>query len=357
MTIEQRVFSGVQPTGNLHLGNYLGAITKFVALQEKYDCIYCVVDLHAITVWQDPADLRRSTREVTAAFIAAGIDPEKHIIFNQSQVGAHSELAWILNCVARVGWLNRMTQFKEKAGKDRENASVGLYVYPVLMAADILAYRATHVPVGDDQKQHLELARDIAQKFNTDFAETITAAGFADGFFPQPEPLISGPATRVMSLRDGTKKMSKSDPSDLSRINIADDAETIAKKIRKAKTDPEPLPSDEDGFEGRPEAENLAGIYAALSGQSMEAVLREFGGAQFSRFKNALADLAVDKLGPIGAEMKQICADQAYIDGVLAGGAERARAIADETLRHTCDIVGFVRGVKSAAKPAKVAHR
>jgi tryptophanyl-tRNA synthetase len=357
MTTEQRVFSGVQPTGNLHLGNYLGAITKFVALQETYNCIYCVVDLHAITVWQDPADLRRSTREVTAAFIAAGIDPEKHIIFNQSQVSAHSELAWILNCVARVGWLNRMTQFKEKAGKDRENASVGLYVYPVLMAADILAYRATHVPVGDDQKQHLELARDIAQKFNTDFAETVAAAGFGQGFFPQPEPLISGPATRVMSLRDGTKKMSKSDPSDLSRINIADDAETIAKKIRKAKTDPEPLPGDKDGFEGRPEAENLAGIYAALSGQSMEAVLGEFGGAQFSRFKNALADLAVAKLGPIGAEMKRISADDAYIDGVLSGGAERARAIAGETLGHVCDIVGFVRGVKSAGKAAKLALR
>ena len=271
--MKQRVFSGVQPTGNLHLGNYLGAITKFVALQESYDCVYCVVDMHAITVKQDPADLRRSTREVTAAFIAAGVNPKKHIIFNQSQVYAHAELAWILNCVARIGWLNRMTQFKEKAGKDRENASIGLFVYPVLMAADILAYRATHVPVGDDQKQHLELARDIAQKFNVDFAETIAAEGFNDVFFPQPEPIIAGPATRVMSLRDGSKKMSKSDPSDLSRINVADDAETIARKIRKAKTDPEPLPSDEKGFEGRPEAENLAGIYAALSGQSMETVL------------------------------------------------------------------------------------
>jgi tryptophanyl-tRNA synthetase len=354
MKIEQRVFSGVQPSGNLHLGNYLGAITKFVALQETHNCIYCVVDMHAITVWQDPAGLRQSTREVTAAFIASGIDPKKHIIFNQSQVCAHAELAWVLNCVARVGWLNRMTQFKDKAGKDRENASVGLYVYPVLMAADILAYRATHVPVGDDQKQHLELARDIAQKFNTDFAETISAEGFADGFFPQPEPLISGPATRVMSLRDGTKKMSKSDPSDLSRINLVDDAETIAKKIRKAKTDPDPLPSDEKGFEGRPEAENLAGIYAALSGQSMEEVLREFGGAQFSKFKNALADLAVDKLEPVGAEMKRISADTDYIDGVLADGAERARAIADETLRHVRHIVGFVQAEKSAAKHAKV---
>ncbi len=357
MTSPQRVFSGVQPTGNLHLGNYLGAITKFVALQESYNCIYCVVDLHAITVWQDPADLRRSTREVTAAFIAAGVDPKKQIIFNQSQVSANAELAWILNCVARIGWLNRMTQFKEKAGKDRENASVGLYVYPVLMAADILAYRATHVPVGDDQKQHLELSRDIAQKFNTDFAETIAAAGFQDGFFPQPEPLIAGPATRVMSLRDGTKKMSKSDPSDLSRINIADDADTIAKKIRKAKTDPEPLPGDEKGFEGRPEAENLAGIYAALSGRSIESVLGEFGGAQFSKFKNALADLAVEKIGPIGEEMKRISADSAYIDGVLAEGAVRARGIAGETLRHVHDIVGFVHPGKSVAEHAKLLDR
>jgi tryptophanyl-tRNA synthetase len=357
MTIQQRVFSGVQPTGNLHLGNYLGAITNLVALQETYSCIYCVVDLHAITAWQDPADLRRSTREVAAAYIAAGIDPKEQIVFNQSQVSAHSELAWILSCVARIGWLNRMTQFKEKAGKDRENASAGLYVYPVLMAADILAYRATHVPVGDDQKQHLELSRDIAQKFNTDFAETIAAAGFTDGFFPQPEPLILGPATRVMSLRDGTKKMSKSDPSDLSRINITDDADTIAKKIRKAKTDPDPFPDDEKGFEGRPEAENLAGIYAALSGQSMDAVLREFGGAQFSKFKNALADLAVEKLGPVGAEMKRISADPGYIDGVLADGADRARAIADETLRQVFDIVGFVQPGKSAAKHAILGAR
>ncbi len=352
--MKQRVFSGVQPTGNLHLGNYLGAITKFVALQDHYDCIYCVVDMHAITVWQDPADLRRSTREVTAAFVAAGVNPKKHIIFNQSQVYAHAELAWILNCVARIGWLNCMTQFKEKAGKDRENASVGLYVYPVLMAADILAYRATHVPVGEDQKQHLELARDIAQKFNVDFAETIAAEGFADGFFPQPEPLITGAATRVMSLRDGTKKMSKSDPSDLSRINVADDADTIAKKIRKAKTDPEPLPGDEKGFEGRPEAENLVSIYAALSGQSVEAVLRDFGGSQFSTFKNALADLAVEKLGPIGAEMKRISADEAYIDAVLAEGAERARAIADETVHHVRTIVGFVQAERGARKNAKV---
>ncbi len=354
MNIEERVFSGVQPTGNLHLGNYLGAITKFVAMQQTYNCIYCVVDMHAITVWQDPAELRRSTREVTAAFIAAGIDSKKHIIFNQSQVYAHAELAWILSCVARIGWLNRMTQFKEKAGKDRENASVGLYVYPVLMAADILAYRATHVPVGDDQKQHLELARDIAQKFNVDYAETIAAEGFKDGFFPLPEQLISGPATRVMSLRDGTKKMSKSDPSDLSRINLTDDADTIAKKIRKAKTDPDPLPEEVEGFEGRPEAENLAGIYAALSGHSMDEVLKEFGGAQFSKFKNALAELAVEKLKPIGAEMKRLAADEAYIDGVLAQGADRARAIADITLRDVRNIVGFVQAEKSAAKYVKL---
>lgn len=349
---KERVFSGVQPTGNLHLGNYLGAITKFVNLQERYECVYCVVDMHAITVWQDPADLIRSTREVTAAFIASGVDPKKHIIFNQSQVAAHAELAWVLNCVARIGWLNRMTQFKEKAGKDRENASVGLYVYPVLMAADILVYRATHVPVGDDQKQHLELARDVAQKFNNDFAPQIAEEGFADGFFPLPEGVIAGPATRVMSLRDGTKKMSKSDPSDLSRINVADDADAIAKKIRKAKTDPDPLPSDPKGFEGRPEAENLAGIYAALSGQSLEAVLLEFGGSQFSQFKNALVDLAVEKLGPIGAEMKRISADTAYIDSVLAEGAERARVIADETMYHVRNIVGFIQAAERTAKKA-----
>ncbi|WP_041788411.1 tryptophan--tRNA ligase [Rhodomicrobium vannielii] len=340
--MKELVFSGVQPTGNLHLGNYLGAIKNFVALQDRTDCIYCVVDLHAITVAQNPADLKRSTREVTAAFIAAGVDPKRHIIFNQSQVSAHAELAWVLNCVARIGWLNRMTQFKDKAGKDRENASVGLYVYPVLMAADILAYRATHVPVGEDQKQHLELSRDIAQKFNKDFAETIAAEGFNDGFFPQPEPIISGPATRVMSLRDGTKKMSKSDPSDLSRINVADDADTIAKKIRKAKTDPEPLPTDPKGFEGRPEAENLVGIYSALSGESVEKILAEYGGSQFSAFKNALADLAVAKLGPIGDEMKRISTDAAYIDAVLADGADRADVIASETLRHVRNIVGFV---------------
>ncbi len=266
MAFQERVFSGVQPSGNLHLGNYLGAIKRFVELQDRYDCIYCVVDLHAITVWQDPAELPRAIREVAAAFIACGIDPKKHIVFNQSQVAEHAELAWVFNCVARLGWLNRMTQFKEKAGKDRENASVGLYAYPTLMAADILVYRATHVPVGDDQKQHLELSRDIAQKFNNDFSHSIHEKGYGDAFFPLPEPLITGEATRVMSLRDGMKKMSKSDASDYSRINLTDDADAIAQKIRKAKTDPEPLPSEPKGLDHRPEADNLVGIYAALAG-------------------------------------------------------------------------------------------
>ena len=343
MAFKERVFSGVQPTGNLHLGNYLGAIVKFVALQDNYDCIYCVVDMHAITVWQDPVELVKTTREVTAAFIASSIDPAKHIIFNQSQVAEHAELAWVLNCVARMGWLNRMTQFKEKAGKDRENASVGLYVYPTLMAADILVYRATHVPVGEDQKQHLELSRDIAQKFNNDFGDSIRSHGFGDVFFPQPEPLIQGPATRVMSLRDGSKKMSKSDPSDYSRINLTDDADAIAQKIRKARTDPEPLPSEEKGLEGRPEAENLVGIYAALEGVSRADVLSQFGGGQFSAFKNSLVDLSVTKLGPIGSEMKRLVQDQAYIDKVLAGGSVRAQAIAAETMKAVKDIVGFVR--------------
>jgi tryptophanyl-tRNA synthetase len=343
MAFKERVFSGVQPTGNLHLGNYLGAITKFVALQERYDCLYCVVDLHAITVWQDPDELPRAIREVTAAFLACGINAKKHIVFNQSQVAEHAELAWIFMCVARIGWLNRMTQFKEKAGKDRENASVGLYSYPTLMAADILVYRATHVPVGEDQKQHLELARDIAQKFNNDFAASIAARGHGPAFFPLPEPLIQGPATRVMSLRDGAKKMSKSDASDYSRINLTDDADAIAQKIRKAKTDPDALPSEEKGLDTRPEADNLVGIYAALQGQSKADVLKEFGGAQFSAFKSALVDVAVAKLGPIGGEMKRLVADPAYIDSVLAGGAERAQALAAETMKSVKDIVGFVR--------------
>ena len=343
MSFKERVFSGVQPTGNLHLGNYLGAIVKFVALQENYDCIYCVVDMHAITVWQEPAELAHATREVTAAFIACGIDPSKHIVFNQSQVAEHAELAWVFNCVARLGWLNRMTQFKEKAGKDRENASVGLYAYPNLMAADILVYRATHVPVGEDQKQHLELSRDIAQKFNNDFAASIHAHGYGERFFPQPEPLIQGPATRVMSLRDGSKKMSKSDPSDYSRINLSDDADAIAQKIRKAKTDPEPLPSEEKGLDPRPEADNLVGIYAALAGTTRAGVLKDFGGAQFSTFKTALVDLAVAKLGPIGGEMKKLMGDLTYIDSVLADGSARAQTIAAETMKAVKDIVGFVR--------------
>ena len=343
MAFRERVFSGVQPTGNLHLGNYLGAIVKFVALQESYDCIYCVVDMHAITVWQDPAELPKATREVTAAFLACGIDPKKHIVFNQSQVAEHAELAWVFNCVARLGWLNRMTQFKEKAGKDRENASVGLYAYPALMAADILVYRATHVPVGEDQKQHLELSRDIAQKFNNDFGKSIAAHGYGDGFFPQPEPLIQGPATRVMSLRDGAKKMSKSDPSDQSRINLTDDADTIAHKIRRAKTDPDALPHEEKGLEHRPEADNLVGIYAALAEKAKTEVLKEFGGAQFSTFKAALVDLAVAKLGPINAEMKRLVADPVYIDSVLAEGAARAQVLAADTMKAVKDIVGFVR--------------
>jgi tryptophanyl-tRNA synthetase len=343
MAFKEKVFSGVQPTGNLHLGNYLGAITKFVALQNHYDCIYCVVDLHAITVWQDPQELPRAIREVTAAFLACGIDPKKHIVFNQSQVAEHAELAWVFNCVARLGWLNRMTQFKEKAGKDRENASVGLYAYPNLMAADILVYRATHVPVGEDQKQHLELSRDIAQKFNNDYAASIRAHGYGEAFFPLPEPLIQGPATRVMSLRDGTKKMSKSDASDQSRINLTDDADAISHKVRRARTDPDPLPQEEKGLASRPEADNLVGIYAALADKTKAAVLQEFGGAQFSTFKPALADLLIDKLAPITAEMRRIKDDFGYIDSVLADGSARAQALASETMKAVKDIVGFVR--------------
>jgi tryptophanyl-tRNA synthetase len=343
MAFKEKVFSGVQPTGNLHLGNYLGAIVKFVQLQERYDCLYCVVDLHAITVWQDPQELPRAIREVTAAFLACGIDPKRHIVFNQSQVAEHAELAWVFNCVARLGWLNRMTQFKEKAGKDRENASVGLYAYPNLMAADILVYRATHVPVGEDQKQHLELSRDIAQKFNNDYRGSIAAHGFGEAFFPLPEPLIQGPAARIMSLRDGTKKMSKSDPSDQSRINLTDDADAIAHKIRRAKTDPEPLPHEEKGLEMRPEADNLVGIYAALAGIAKADVLTQFGGAQFSAFKPALADLLIAKLAPVTEEMRRIKDDFSYIDSVLADGSARAQALAADTMKAVKDIVGLVR--------------
>jgi tryptophanyl-tRNA synthetase len=342
-----RVFSGMQPTGSLHLGNYLGAMINWVSMQKTHDCIYCVVDLHAITVWQDPEELRQAIRRAAAAYIASGIDIRKSIVFNQSQVPEHSELAWVFNCVARLGWLDRMTQFKEKAGKDKERASVGLYAYPNLMAADILVYRGTHVPVGEDQKQHLELARDIAQKFNNDYKPQIAAKGYSDGvFFPLCEPIIQGPATRVMSLRDGTKKMSKSDPSDLSRINLTDDAETIARKIRKAKTDPEPLPSEVAGLQGRPEADNLTGIYAALNGESQEAILRQFGGGQFSGFKKALAELAVDKLAPITSGMKRLLDDPAEIDRLLGEGSRRAREIAAPVMDEVRDIVGFVRSVR-----------
>ena len=328
-----RIFSGVQPTGNLHLGNYLGAIRNFVGLQDDYECIYCVVDMHAITVWQDPRELVGNTREVTAAFLAAGIDPKSSIIFNQSRVSAHAQLAWVFNCVSRLGWLNRMTQFKEKAGKHRENASVGLYAYPNLMAADIMAYRATHVPVGEDQKQHLELTRDIAQKFNKDFGIE---------FFPIVEPLIFGGATRVMSLRNGSKKMSKSDPSDQSRITFTDTADDISKKIRRAKTDPEELPSEMEGLKERPEASNLVGIYASLSGQTSADVLREFGGRGFGDFKPALSDLAIEKLAPISDEMRKLMADPGHIDAILADGAERARVLADPILREVHEIVGLI---------------
>ncbi len=333
----ERIFSGVQPTGNLHLGNYLGAIRNWVALQDQYECLFCVVDLHAITVWQDPDSLRKSTREVAAAMIASGIDAEKHIIFNQSQVSGHAELAWIFNCVARLGWLGRMTQFKEKAGKDQEAASVGLFAYPNLMAADILLYKATHVPVGEDQKQHLELARDIAQKFNYDYKKEI---------FPVPEPLILGSATRVMSLKDGTSKMSKSDPSDLSRINMTDDTDTIVRKIKKAKTDPDLLPDNAGGLDGRPEARNLLGIYAALADVSMDDAIAEFAGQQFSILKGRLSDVAVASLAPIQDEYRRLLADKAQVDGVLADGAERATALAEPVLREVQDVIGFLRPKK-----------
>ncbi len=338
VTHARRVFSGIQPTGNLQLGNYLGAVKRFVEMQDSGDeTIYCVVDLHAISVtWPGRAEMTRATRELTASFLASGLDPAKSIIFNQSQVPEHAQLAWIFNCVARMGWLGRMTQFKDKAGKNSEAVSVGLFDYPVLQAADILLYHATHVPVGEDQKQHLELSRDIAQKFNTDF-------GVPD-FFPLPEPIINGAATRVMSLRDGTKKMSKSDPSDMSRINLIDDADTIAKKIRKAKTDPEPLPETLKGLDARPEARNLVNIYAALADMSPEAVIAEHAGAQFGTFKPALADLAVAKLSPITAKMTDLMADPAEIDRVLADGAERAAEIAEPILKQTYEIVGYVAG-------------
>ncbi len=332
-----RVFSGIKPSGGLTLGNYLGAIKRFVATQgSAMETIYCVVDLHAITVWQDPADLTKATREVAAGYLASGLDPAKSILFNQSQVSGHAELAWIFNCVARLGWMNRMTQFKEKAGKNAEKQSLGLYAYPSLMAADILLYHATHVPVGEDQKQHVELTRDIAAKFNHDFK--------AGGFFPMPEPVIEGPATRVMNLRDGTKKMSKSGESDMERINMTDDADTIAKKFKKARTDPAPLPDAYDDLADRPEARNLVDIYAALNDMTPQAVIAEYAGAGWGQFKPALADLAVAKLAPISQEMERLMADPAEIDRVLAQGSERARAIAAPILDRTYDLVGMIRG-------------
>ena len=333
--LKGRILSGVQPTGNLHLGNYLGAIRNFARLQNDYECLYCVVDQHAITVPQDPKLLAAQTREIASAFLAAGVDGKKQIIFNQSMVPAHAQLAWVFNCVARMGWMSRMTQFKEKAGKDRENVSLGLFAYPALMAADILIYKATHVPVGEDQKQHLELTRDIAIKFNNDFE--------AKDFFPITEPLIFGEATRVMSLRDGTKKMSKSDPSDQSRINLTDDADAIALKIRRAKTDPLPMPDSVEDAEKRPDADNLLGIFAALADREKADVVREFAGQQFSAFKAALTDVAVAKLGPVGAEMQRLMKDPAHVDAILHDGAMRARAIAEPILADVYGTVGFLK--------------
>jgi tryptophanyl-tRNA synthetase len=329
----RRVLSGVQPSGALHLGNYLGALKKFVRLQDQEECFFCVVDLHAITVWQDPAQLAAQTREIAAAYLAAGVEPAKAAIFPQSAVRAHAELAWIFNCVARMGWLERMTQFKEKAGKDKQRASVGLFTYPVLQAADILVYKATHVPVGEDQKQHLELARDIAGKFNNDYG--------APGFFPLPEPLIQGPGARIMSLRDGAAKMSKSDPSDQSRINLTDDPDAIRQKIKRAKTDPEPLPENVEGLEGRPEARNLVGVYAALADITDAEVLARFGGQGFGAFKPALADVVAESLGPVSEAMRRYLADPAEIDRILRDGAERAAAVADPIVAETKRLVGF----------------
>ena len=338
MSKKNRIFSGVQPTGSLHLGNYLGAIRNWARLQDEFEAIYCVVDLHAVTAPHDPKELSRATREVTAGLIASGIDPTRSIIFNQSMVPEHAELSWLFNCIARLGWLNRMTQFKEKAGKNREQASVGLYAYPVLMAADILAYKATHVPVGEDQKQHLELTRDIAQSFNSTYGVD---------FFPLPEPQIFGSATRVMSLRDGTKKMSKSDESDYSRINMTDGADEIAQKIRKARTDPDPLPVTVDGLAERPEALNLVSIYAALEDIEIDQVIREYQGQGFSTFKKALADLAVVRLGPVGNEMKRLTAESGEIDKVLADGTERATQLSRPIVAEVREIMGFLDPKKS----------
>jgi len=330
---KNRILSGVQPSGDLHLGNYLGAIKNFVNLQKEYECFFCIVDLHAITVWQDPKKLSQKTREVTAAFIASGINPIDNILFAQSQVPEHSQLAWIFNCVARMGWLSRMTQFKDKAGKDRENVSVGLFSYPTLMAADILIYLATHVPVGEDQKQHLELTRDIAQKFNKDFDTEL---------FPIPEPLILGEATRVMSLRDGKKKMSKSDISDYSRIMLTDEEDSIIQKIRKAKTDPLPMPLSFEEAKNRPEALNLMSIFASLNDMTTIKVIEEYGGREFSKFKKDLADLCIDKITPIGNEMRKLMNDMKYLDSILESGKNKASAVAKPVLRQVYEIIGLM---------------
>ena len=331
----QRVFSGMQPTNGLHLGNYLGALQKFVALQDKYESIYCIVDLHAITTGPDPKELANRCREVAAAYVAAGVDPKRSTIFIQSAVREHSELAWVFNCVARMGWLERMTQFKDKAGSHAERSSVGLFDYPVLQAADILLYKATHVPVGEDQKQHLELSRDIAAKFNNDYE--------APNFFPLPDPLIQGPGARIMSLRDGTKKMSKSDTSDMTRINMTDDADAIMSKIKKATTDSLPVPESAEGLKGRAEVENLVGIFAATTGRTTEDVLAEFGGKGFGVFKPALAEALAAKLSPIAAEMRRLGADPGTLDAILKDGAEKARAVAQPIMAEVRDVVGFWR--------------
>ena len=343
MAFIPRVFSGIKPSGDLHLGNYLGAIRRFVPLQDTHETIYCVVDMHAITVWQDPEDLKRWTYEIAAAYIASGLDPKRSIIFNQSQVMEHAELSWIFNCVARMGWMSRMTQFKDKAGDNSENVSLGLFAYPSLMAADILLYKSTGVPVGDDQKQHLELTRDIAKKFNHDFRKQIKDLGFDEEFFPLTETLATGPAMRVKSLKDGSKKMSKSDASDMSTIYMMDDADTVARKIKRATSDSDALPSEAAGLSGRPEAENLVGIYAALSNRSVDDVLGEFGGKGWGAFKPALADLSVAVLAPIADEMKRLVSDRGEMDNILRDGAERARIIAQPTMEQVRRIVGFIR--------------
>ena len=334
MNNNKLVFSGVQPTGNLHLGNYLGALKNFVLLQKEIKCIYCVVDLHAITVFQNPSKLASNVLETTASFLAAGIDPNKSIIFNQSAVSGHSELAWILNCISRMGWLNRMTQFKDKAGSDREKASVGLYIYPNLMAADILLYKATHIPVGADQKQHLELSRDIAQKFNKDFN--------CENFFPLPEPLISKNISRIMSLRDGTKKMSKSEESDYSRINLKDSADEINKKIKKAKSDSEPIPNNLKSLEKKPEALNLLTIYSELSKSNLEDTLKEMAGKEYSFLKTKLAEILISEITPIGKEIKKLLDDKSHLKQVLKKGSEKASIIAEENLKNIRDIVGLI---------------